>query len=146
MKTTINMNRHNLARITAAAEILGTDRASVIRELMAYLTQDLPRFRHFFSSVHYQDRDLPENWKVFHITLSSGEYELFLDLRKLLKMSVSLLVATALDEYLETLLAAGTLQDQGDRNTAPAYSFFEKETFGCKMIIYSWGIPKRIPD
>ena len=51
--------------------------------------------------VRYQRRCEPDKWHVFHLQVRMDDYEYFLDLRKLLKMSVSLLLAYAVEKYLD---------------------------------------------
>jgi hypothetical protein len=54
--------------------------------------------------VKYQERQRPEEWLTFHLQVREDEYEYLLDLRKLCKMSVSLLLAYAVRKYLGRVL------------------------------------------
>ena len=55
-------------------------------------------------AVKYQERDEDKKWKVFRIELDDDDYELFTDMRKVMKKSVSLLVAEAIKEYLDEIV------------------------------------------
>jgi transcription antitermination factor NusG len=46
------------------------------------------------------NRRRPEKWRVFYAQVREDVYEYWLDLRKLLKMSVSLILAYAVKKYL----------------------------------------------
>ena len=54
--------------------------------------------------VKYQKSDLRENWHKFHFLLNADEYEYFLDLRKLLKKSISAIVAYAVKKYFKRII------------------------------------------
>jgi hypothetical protein len=49
--------------------------------------------------VQYQDRFTYEEWHIFHIQIREDMHEYWLDLRKLLKMSVSLIPAYAVKNF-----------------------------------------------
>src|SRR4030042_1185225 len=50
--------------------------------------------------VQYQARRRPDEWKTTHVRWRGDDYEYFQDMRKLLKMSVSLLLARGVKKYL----------------------------------------------
>lgn len=52
------------------------------------------------SPVKYQSSRKKNSWRSFHIRLSDCDYEFFLDLRKVLKLSVSNILAHAVKKYL----------------------------------------------
>ena len=54
--------------------------------------------------VQYQQSRNTSEWHTFHFQVRVDEYEYFLDLRKLLKMSVSLILAYAVEKYLDKLM------------------------------------------
>ena len=60
-----------------------------------------------FKSIRYRKR-YNSNWKRMHIYLQCNEYEFLLDMRKLWKMSVALLIEycmeNVLDEFVKRLL------------------------------------------
>jgi hypothetical protein len=58
--------------------------------------------------VRYQERDPLRQWHRFSISFRKDENEFFTDLRKLGKLSVSYLVAIAVEQYLDELLRKGT--------------------------------------
>jgi hypothetical protein len=51
--------------------------------------------------VRYQDSDTADNWETVHVRFKKHEYEFFQDLRRLYKMSVSLILACAVKMYLK---------------------------------------------
>jgi hypothetical protein len=52
------------------------------------------------SPIRYQIKRDNGYWQVFHIRLNDCDYEFFLDLRKVLKLSVSRILALAVEKYL----------------------------------------------
>lgn len=104
METTLNIHARILNQIARAAELKGLSRSEMIviliKKVMDEKWKSLPVGR----MVKYQDKGSPGDWHAFHLQLREDDYEYFLDLRKLLKMSVSLILAYAVDKYLQQLI------------------------------------------
>lgn len=103
--TTLNLNIIILGKITKASSQLGKSRRYIIITLLKRIMHDHQSVMRGFVTVKYQAEDDRKNWHCFHIRFKEDEYEFFLDLRKLCKYSVSFLVAIAVDQYLDKLLA-----------------------------------------
>lgn len=103
MKTTLNVHKDILRMITLAALKQGVSRTDLIIYLLKSVMKDISGPCNFGCLVRYQKRSNPEEWHTFHIKLRIDDYEYFLDLRKLLKMSVSRILATAARRYLQTI-------------------------------------------
>jgi hypothetical protein len=104
MITTINMRADVLTRIAKAAHVRGISRSEMIVILAKRIMNDLPYPAPVGMMVQYQKRIQPPNWRKFHLRVREDEYEYLLDLRKLLKMSVSLLISRAVEKYLGDIL------------------------------------------
>ena len=96
------------------------------------------------SPVKYQKRNLTGDWHRFHIKLNDYEYEYCLDMRKFYKMSVSLIVAYAVSNYLDEIIIK--LLDTNMREVTDNYHY--KNYILIQEIIDSticwkiyWGIP-----
>jgi hypothetical protein len=116
METTLNVNIGILNHITSAAESKRISRS----ELIAILIKKVMDENHMTISmgklVKYQEKRSLENWHTFHLNLREDDYEYFLDLRKLFKMSVSLILAYAVEKYLINLDEIDTTDNYRFRN------------------------------
>ena len=57
----------------------------------------------YYSQIRYQKNDRDETWHKFHICFNTYQYEYCLDMRKLYKMSISFILAYAIENYLNEL-------------------------------------------
>jgi hypothetical protein len=100
METTVTIHVNLFNRITQAAQKKKVSRSKLIITLLEMLMEKPSHPLRLGRLVQYQERKMPEEWHTFHISLMEDEYEYFQDLRKLLKMSVSLLIALAVKNFL----------------------------------------------
>lgn len=100
METTVNIHVAILNQIARAAESRGISRSEVIIFLIKKVMSENYKNLSMGRMVKYQQKDNPDSWHVFHLNLREDDYEYFLDLRKLRKMSVSLILAYAVEKYL----------------------------------------------
>jgi hypothetical protein len=103
METTLNMRIDILEAIFRAARDCDMTRSEMIVYLIKKVMADVPDALPLGAMVRYQERRRPEDWQVVHVRVSVYEYEYMVDLRKLLKMSVSLICAYAVEKYLKKL-------------------------------------------
>jgi hypothetical protein len=100
METTVTIHLNLFNRITQAAQMKKVSRSKLIITLLEMMMEKPSHPLRLGRLVQYQERRKPEEWHTFHISFMEDEYEYFQDLRKLLKMSVSLLIAIALKNFL----------------------------------------------
>jgi hypothetical protein len=100
METTLNVHAETLKRISAAARAGGISRSRVIMYLMKRVMEDISKPDYPGRMVRYQ-KSSPGDWHIFHLQVKEDDYEYLLDLRRLLKMSVSLILAGAVKKYLD---------------------------------------------
>lgn len=93
-----------LNQIARAAELKGLSRSEMIVILIKKVMDEKWKTVPVGKMVKYQQKCSPGDWHAFHLQLREDDYEYFLDLRKLLKMSVSLILAYAVDKYLQQLI------------------------------------------
>jgi hypothetical protein len=103
METTINIKTDILEAITLAAHIKGITRSDMIVLLLKEVMNELAGPVRYGKLICYQERSMPETWRRFHLYLREDDYEFLLDLRKLLKMSVSCILAYAVRKYLKKI-------------------------------------------
>lgn len=140
METTLNIHAEILQRITLAAQLKGVSRSDVIVTLIKLVMDDIPDPGRFGSMVRYQERSNPEDWHIFHIQLRVDDYEYMLDLRKLLKMSVSLILSYAVSKYLNSILKEANTDNYRYKNYVIIKDMIDNITY-WKFI---WGYPPNI--
>ncbi len=101
METTLNMYCTIQKRIIRYACAQGVSPSAVVMRLMKRVMAEIQDPDGIGTMVKYQKRRPREDWHNFHLQLNPDEYECMLDLRKILKMSVSLIVAYAVEKYLD---------------------------------------------
>ena len=100
METTLNIRADILEQIARAAQANGVSLSEMIVLLIQKATADIANPGRIGSMVQYQGRRSSSEWRVFHVQVREDRYEYWLDLRKLLKMSVSLILAYAVKRFL----------------------------------------------
>ncbi len=134
METTLNLHASTLVSITAAARAKGVSRSALIRTLFKRIMNDMSDPDTIGIVVRYQGRRRPEEWHVFHLQVRPDEYEFFLDLKKLLKMSVSLILAIAVKKYLNGKEALST-----DNYRYKDYTIIKMTTGNMLTWKFIWG-------
>lgn len=106
--TTVNLGLHQAVLLNESAVRLGVTRSRLVVLLMRKVLLHWKRMKRNFSTVKYQKSGTAQEWKTVHVFLRKEDYEIFIDMRKFFKWSVSALVAMAIKEYLHEIL-------EGDR-------------------------------
>ncbi|MBP7738700.1 MAG: hypothetical protein KA369_22180 [Spirochaetes bacterium] len=140
METTLNIHVDIFRLINSAAKARGISRSDLIVTLLKKVMDDIANPSRLGKLVQYQEKSMPCEWRTFHVSLREDDYEYFLDLRKLLKMSVSLILAYAVKKYLKRIM---------NKNITDNYLF--KNYVLAKMVIDNivcwkliWGYPPDI--
>jgi hypothetical protein len=140
METTLNIRTNISAKICLAARSRGISRSVMIVILIKQVMDDISEPGRMGRMVRYQERCRPDDWHTFHLYVREDDYEYFLDLRKLLKMSVSLILAYAADKYLDKLLKKmGT-----DNNRYRNYVIIKEVIDNIICWKFIWGFPPNI--
>lgn len=100
METTLNVHTDVFKMVFKEARSRKISCSSLIVELLLMVMAENERPIVIGRPVKYQKRHKSEDWHTFHLQLREDEYEYLLDLRKLLKMSVSLILAYAVEKFL----------------------------------------------
>ncbi len=104
METTLNIHVDIYKRIVDDAARKGLSCSELIVYLLKKVMDDMPNPSSLGKMVQYQKRSTSNEWHTLHVSLREDDYEYFLDLRKLMKMSVSMILACAVKKYLQRLL------------------------------------------
>jgi hypothetical protein len=140
METTLNIDNVILHKITQAAQSKKISRSELILLLMNKVMKETMNPYFFGRMVQYQEKRDSGDWHRFHIILQPDEYEFFLDLRKLLKMSVSLILAYAVDKYLHKMMDKHTTDNYLYKNYVMIREMINN--IQCWKLI--WGYPPDI--
>jgi len=139
METTLKIDLEIMEKITLAAKSKKISRTELIIILLNKVMDSTVEPYFLGKMVKYQKRRNRDEWHRFHIKLKLDEYEFFLDLRKLLKMSVSLILAYAVDKYLQLILRKAT-----DNYLHKNYLMIRESIDGIKCWKLYWGYPPSI--
>jgi hypothetical protein len=139
METTLNINAAVLAKITCSAKSAGISRSALILILMKRVMADISDTACMGSMVRYQEGGRSRDWRTFHLTLREDEYEFLLDLRKLMKMSVSRILAYAVKKYHRTTKRMFT-----DNYRFINYTILREIVDDIICLKFMWGFPRGI--
>ncbi|MCP4137506.1 MAG: hypothetical protein GY754_41450 [bacterium] len=144
VNTTININIELLEKVEVASKLLKMSRSKVIIRLMDRVMEKKEIPLEMFKQIKYQGRNLACNWKHIHVYPEMQEYEMWLDSRKILKRSVSLIVAIAINEYLDQLIEElSAAEKPGNQDRYPnQYLFLARESGGLQKFVIYWGFPE----
>jgi hypothetical protein len=141
MKTTLNIRVELLGHISRAAKTNRISCSEMIFILIKRAAADIDNPGNIGRLVRYQERRAPKAWHPFHIDVREDMYEYWQDMRKLLKMSVSFILACAVQKYL---LDKPTKIIYGDNNLCKNY-FIIKQVFNSVIIWkFIWGYPPHL--
>ena len=140
METTLNIHAHILEKISLAARSRGMSRSEMIILLIKKAMDDIPDPARIGRMVRYQRRSMPTEWCTFHVQLRMDDYEFFLDLRKLLKMSVSLIITYAIKKYVKKSKAI----IYTDNNRYKNYAIIKERVDNIICWRLFWGYPPGI--
>jgi hypothetical protein len=140
METTLNIHTDILEIINRSARSRSVSRSDMIIVLIKRVMNDASNSVRFGRMVKYQKKDTPEVWHTVHVQLRMDDYEYLLDLRRLLKMSVSLILAYAVRKYLNGIMEKKDTDNYQYKNYVLVKEIFNDIT--CWRLI--WGYPPNI--
>lgn len=147
METTINIHKNIMKMLDKGTETTRKSRTFIIKSLMQRMMSDNQKMLKSYSRIKYQRRDEKENWQQLHLILNEYEYEYYLDMRKLFKMSVSFILAYAVVRYLDEVMNELTNRNiDTDNYTYRNYIFVRKTIDNIICWHLYWGIPEKLTD
>ncbi len=102
--TTINIKSDLLTRITKATADHGISLNRIIAVLIYKSLKNCSIKIKLFNTVKYQETGDDIIWHTLHVSFTEDIYEKALDMRKVLKMSVSFIIARAIEVYLNDVI------------------------------------------
>jgi hypothetical protein len=145
IETTVRLGRETVARIALACEGRGVTRSCLVSALVRYASGKMRPLPEGWVRVKYQGRRMKEEWRCQHLVLRPDEYEFFGDMRKVMRLSVSCIVAYAVEHYLDEMLAISGEDTDNYRYRNYIIARFMAGDVVCWA--HCWGIPPEIaPD
>lgn len=140
MDTTLNIHADILKKIADSACSRGMHRSELIVLLLNKIMDETRHSVRMGRLVQYQKRRPRGEWRRIHARFEADEYEYFLDLRKLMKMSLSHILAVAVEKYIDAICR----EKNPDNNRYTNYLIINEEidSVSCWRLI--WGNPPSI--
>ena len=104
VETTILIKKEVLDEVNRASVKTGMSRSEVISVLLERIMNDYKDMTKLGKRVKYQPREDVKDRHCFHVCFKENDYEYFLDLRKLFKLSLSYLLAISVKRYLRSII------------------------------------------
>ena len=147
IESTLNIKKKILDKINNSSHYAGICRSKIIKLLFARTLKDNHKLIKSNHGIVYQDSDDNNEWHKFHIIYRIDEYEYYLDMRKLFKMSLSRILAYAVENYLKEIVQK--LSDENrekftDNYPLKNYITIKDMTTGVVCWKLYWGIPVEI--
>ena len=145
--TTAYLDRKCIDMLAGMAEEAGISRSKLVVLLLKRVMKDHAALVRYDRAVRYQERKPVAQRIRLHVVVDLRDYEFFIDMRKLFKWSVSFLIAFAVQEHLDELMAK--LADEKYDEYADNYPYHhyliipEKVDSAICWKIY-WGIPENL--
>ncbi|TAL29740.1 MAG: hypothetical protein EPN93_20595 [Spirochaetes bacterium] len=107
-RTTMNIHLAEWIKISWVAARLAKTKREVIIMLLARLMPELEQLQGEFTTVKYQEDDPEGWWHRYTILIRSDELEFWSNIRRLCKLSLSNLIAMAVEKHWGRLLEEQT--------------------------------------
>ncbi len=146
IQTTVNMHRNTLDQLETASRQTSISRNKLIILLLQHSMKNHCSEMIMASAVRYQKRVDKNVCHRFHLIINEYEYEYFLDMRKLFKISVSLLIANMIKKYL-SIIVQKILKKESTTDNYPYQNYIVIREHSHRSICWKlyWGLPQKIP-
>jgi len=104
-QTSFYIHIDNYVKLSNAATRTGATMQVLIIQMMYKYAMDYTKMQIEQRTVQYQPMIIKGSGKIFRIALPEKDYELFTDMRKVMKKSVSYLIALAIEKYLDIIVS-----------------------------------------
>ena len=142
IETTVYLEEETVERISAAASERGVSRSALIASLMKRMSLAHREYASASRRVRYRERDGEVVKRRVHVCVEKGEYELFIDERKVFKLSVSFIISIALERFLGEVLEL--IEVSHDTYRCQNYAIMQIDVENVPAWVIYWGIPTRI--
>ncbi|HPA71021.1 MAG TPA: hypothetical protein PKY31_02050 [Spirochaetota bacterium] len=138
-ETTVNIGRDEYEALSRAAEDTGATLSAMISAMLKYMALRTAKREAVWGRVKYQERREAGEWRMLHLWVGRDEYDFFMDLKKVGKMSVSFLIAEAIRLYLDEFL----IKLKGDVDSYRYHNYAISKIYVGDVTcwVFYWGIP-----
>jgi hypothetical protein len=140
INTTLNVKSDILEKIIEASSSLKIPMSRIITLLIIRIVHSRSLKIKMFTSVKYQGTGDDITWHRLHVSFTTDIYEKALDLRKVLKMSVSFIIAKAVDNILQDIIN-DYFRTNGTDNYFRNYVFIPNYHDGVLYFTIFWQYP-----
>ncbi len=138
--TTINIKQEVLEKIDECAAQFSISRSQLVSLLINSMIKENHTDKNRFTRVKYQKRDENTTWKRPHLMFEQDMYEKCIDIRKLLKLSVSFIVLVAFNRYIDKVVS-GLMNGVNTDNNAQNYICIGRKSRGIYSYVIFWDFP-----
>ena len=138
LRTTINVHVDILNLINRAALRLGKTRNEIIVLLLEWVMLDRRNMPRSGVCTAYQGDD-PGNYFIMHVQFSEREFDYFGDMRRLFRLSLSLILALAVLAHLEEIIGSDDGKPKRDKYLYQDYSVVRKQQGKVISWQVKWG-------
>ncbi|MBN1534208.1 MAG: hypothetical protein JXA20_16165 [Spirochaetes bacterium] len=131
------MSKSTLLKLDSLAQERGNSRSVIITALLKCAMKDTNKFTQYNRRIQYQKRRDKNEWVQIHVYIHTREYEYFLDMRRLFKRSVSLMISIAIDVYSNEIL-----KRDPDNNLFKHHIIIQEQIDGVIYWRIYWGFPR----
>lgn len=139
-QSTIYIRKDLLSRLVGATDTLNMKRSRIIEILLVKYMEKNKGGERNWEMQKYQRIKKGERCTRICVFWRKDFYERNFDFRKSFKKSVSLIIAEAIEKYLDDIIA-GTLSDKEAYNYTPIYSIFMEYYSNAYVCASIWGDP-----
>ena len=137
MDTTLNIHADISRKIAGTMLSMGIRRSELVVLLLHRIMDETGHSVRMGRLVQYQKRRPKHEWRRIHVFVEADEYECFLDMRKLMKLSLSHILAIAVDKYLDEIVR----EKYSDNNRYKNYIIINEEIDAIPCWRLIWGNP-----
>ncbi len=142
INTTINIKSSLLFMLSEVSGDHGLSINKIIMILIYKLLKNCSIKATLFNTVKYQRTVDDIAWHTLHVSFSGDIYEKALDLRKVMKMSVSYLIARAIELYLNEVINEISQKKHAD-NYLQEYAFISGKNKKSLNFTIFWHAPSK---
>ena len=142
LDTTLYIHKSTMKLLQVAMEKTGKTQNEIIVMLMKRSMKDAKRMVRLGTTVTYQDDDAREMWKTVHVHYREDEVDYVKDLRNVVKMSDSLILALAARKYLTEIIATAQKLETVDNYLFEHYYLSIEPREKLTFVNICWGKPE----